>query len=113
MSRSDQEAVHAIFVVLFAFLVLGLYWICYYWNKADKKEAAKRALSDVEKGANVPNVEVKERKCVVCLNAIDRPVLYLPCRHAVVCVDCDKVMENKDPCPVCRDDIKEKMEIFV
>ncbi len=103
-----------VLAVLFALVVFGVInYLCYCLSQRAGKEIQKKKsaleLEDTEKGVNV---EVEGRKCVVCLNTMDKSVLYIPCRHAVVCVDCDKDMDKKDPCPVCRQDIIERMDIF-
>jgi hypothetical protein len=46
--------------------------------------------------------------CCVCMD--DAPsVLYLPCKHYKVCEGCDDRLRSRDPCPVCRAPIRERI----
>jgi hypothetical protein len=43
--------------------------------------------------------------CVVCMER-ERGVLYLPCNHLAVCVECDLGIEAASmPCPMCQEPI--------
>ncbi len=50
--------------------------------------------------------------CIICLTPRERTVLYLPCRHALVCEGCDARIAVGSPCPSCRSSIVEKIRIF-
>ena len=43
--------------------------------------------------------------CGICMDRV--PIVgYLPCRHVVACLQCQKLMGLNAPCPVCRCKIK-------
>ena len=43
--------------------------------------------------------------CVVCMDE-ERGVLYVPCNHLAVCVECDAgIMAASQPCPMCNTEI--------
>lgn len=55
----------------------------------------------------------EEGMCVVCLDA-KRSVLLLPCRHLCCCGDCSQLLQARAaPCPMCRQDVREHMEVYV
>ena len=43
----------------------------------------------------------KEDKCVICLTNPPN-VLYCDCGHQVLCVECSKMVETLEKCPVCK-----------
>jgi hypothetical protein len=56
---------------------------------------------------------VEEGMCVVCW-AAKRRVLLLPCRHLCCCRHCSVVLQAQGaPCPMCRQDVREHMEVYV
>ncbi len=57
-------------------------------------------------GDQVPRSTV----CVICHGPRDNPVLYLPCRHALVCGNCDAHFTVQSPCPFCRSPVEQKIQ---
>lgn len=61
-------------------------------------------------------VQIKPKKqsaklsaCPICFERKAEKVVYLPCKHAVVCIGCDGKIE---PCPLCRAIIIDRFQIF-
>lgn len=52
----------------------------------------------------------EQYKCIACYNEI-KAVIYLPCFHIVYCSTCDK-KDNSNLCPICRNQIIKKVNIF-
>lgn len=54
------------------------------------------------------NEDYNQDKCTLCLKVL-RNVLFLPCRHLVVCLDCFKSAKEKgeEVCFTCRTEIKQ------
>ncbi len=53
--------------------------------------------------------EARRAVCVICQGPRDNPVLYLPCRHALVCGTCDTHFNLHTPCPFCRSPVEQKI----
>jgi hypothetical protein len=73
---------------------------------------ANLSSQQLEEAQNYLLLEQKSRKtCVVCL---DNPaqVLFLPCRHMRVCVECSDRQKEHSRCPICRDTVTEKIIPF-
>ena len=48
-------------------------------------------------------LEDHDHTCIICLDA-PRSVVFLPCKHFVVCTACSKlVMASGALCPICRE----------
>ena len=85
--------------------------------KRIEKQKARREKKKLQSPAHTtqsephrqsPSVGIEE-ECAICLDRIPN-VQYFPCRHQVVCVECDKSMKEVDIgrlCPMCRHDIKD------
>jgi len=69
-------------------------------------ETPSKAALWVRGTFSVPEEEVIDRKCVICLEA-DVSVMLMPCRHAVLCGDCADVIlaSSNKRCPVCRTNV--------
>ena len=51
--------------------------------------------------------------CVVCLNPRLYTLIFLPCRHANCCAECNiRIQELGQPCPTCRSSIEDRFPIF-
>lgn len=71
-------------------------------NVVQAKEAAiKSKLSNEE----------EKRNCVIC-QVQSKSVLFLPCRHLCICKECSQRDGGLDRCPLCREDIKSKIDVF-
>jgi hypothetical protein len=57
--------------------------------------------------------EQESRLCIVCQDR-KRCVIILPCRHLCLCTQCCSIIEREHgSCPVCRQDIRRTMKIYV
>jgi hypothetical protein len=57
--------------------------------------------------------DVEEGMCVVCW-AAKRRVLMLPCCHLCCCSQCSLVLQAQGaPCPMCRQDVREHLKVYV
>ncbi|KAH6826408.1 RING/U-box superfamily protein [Perilla frutescens var. hirtella] len=66
-------------------------------------DSDESAISDVESG----------KECIICLTEAKNTAV-LPCRHMCLCSDCAKELRlQSNKCPVCRQPIKELLEIKV
>ena len=63
--------------------------------------------------AEVNKQKVQTRECSICLsNQVDS--LCLPCRHSAICMECSSlVMSHTRVCPICRETIKEVIQIYI
>lgn len=52
----------------------------------------------------------KEANCVICMDNLIN-VVCLPCKHLSMCTYCG-MGQDVTSCPICRTEIKEKMQIF-
>ncbi len=51
--------------------------------------------------------------CAVCLGPRLRTVVFQPCNHADFCADCSAILDERgDPCPLCRQAVQSRFEIF-
>ena len=58
------------------------------------------------------NNEVDDKyKCSICYEH-DRTVVFLPCKHLCCCANCGKVDVTLN-CPICREDINSRINIFL
>ena len=53
----------------------------------------------------------EQKMCVVCQDA-EKSVLLLPCRHVCVCKSCAR-NEQLDSCPLCRETIVDRINVFM
>ncbi len=117
----------AVFLILFTLgVIICLFVIGYYMLRRETRETVKAITRDLEleerrerrkwerenRRRELDEQKVK-LKCVICLEDRDKPVLFLPCRHAVVCKECANSVEMMSPCPVCREQVWEKIEVFI
>ncbi len=75
--------------------------------------------SGATRGPDAPQAEADDSTqegsrptCAVCLGVRASTVLYLNCKHALVCKRCDNFIALGRPCPVCRTPIVQKIDIF-
>ncbi len=68
--------------------------------------AELQAICDV--AAKTKNEEYNRHLCVVCM-AGARNVVFMPCSHFVTCKLCSGTL---DECPMCRNPIMGKLEVF-
>jgi len=63
--------------------------------------------------AEINKQKVQTRECAICLtNQVNS--LCMPCRHSATCIDCAQtVMEQNARCPICREPIKEILQIYI
>ena len=53
--------------------------------------------------------ETEKYLCIICM-ASNRKVVFMPCSHFVTCKSCS---ESCDDCPVCRNILMGKLEVFL
>nr|QBK85057.1 MAG: ubiquitin-protein ligase [Pithovirus LCDPAC02] len=75
-----------------------------YKKRKDEEIMKYKKLKDEEIMKNEGNV------CCICLDDI-RNVVILPCKHMCICKKCSKLDIEK--CPLCRQNIKKYMEVYV
>lgn len=46
-----------------------------------------------------------DNKCLVCLNAIAN-VIYIPCKHILICKECQNKLKDKTNCILCRKNVE-------
>ena len=53
--------------------------------------------------------------CAVCLGPRTTTIMTLPCRHAKTCQKCMDIMEKSGDkkCPICRDEITQRIPIYL
>ena len=51
-------------------------------------------------------------KCCICY-ARPRNVLYMPCKHLYCCSECDQNISHCPICPICREEINERITAYV
>ncbi|XP_008799427.1 MND1-interacting protein 1 [Phoenix dactylifera] len=83
---------------------------------ADAMKALKEGNEEMHTGFNKPQESSRklnhDRVCVICLKD-DVSVLFLPCAHQVVCVNCNKDHEkSKGSCPCCNTKIDERIRVY-
>jgi len=54
--------------------------------------------------------ELRRAACVICMDNLANTVC-LPCKHLSLCLPCGE-QKGLTQCPICRADIKEKMQIY-
>jgi hypothetical protein len=73
------------------------------------------AITEQEKNAllNPQTVDISNLKiydagdCVICLS-VASAIVFIPCAHRCVCVDCNKQLATmKNCCPVCREKVQQ------
>uniref|UniRef100_A0A914WCS9 Leucine rich repeat and sterile alpha motif containing 1 n=1 Tax=Plectus sambesii TaxID=2011161 RepID=A0A914WCS9_9BILA len=76
----------------------------------DGKAATVAQSSELEPTASAPSAIVAryEAECVVCL-AAQVALVFVPCGHVCVCVDCGTTLTE---CPLCRAAIMEKIDLY-
>jgi hypothetical protein len=57
--------------------------------------------------------EQESKLCIVCQDRT-RCVIILPCRHLCLCTECCSIIQREHgSCPVCRQDVRRTMKIYV
>lgn len=83
---------------------------------ADATKALKEGNGKMHTGFSKPQESSqklnRDRVCVICLKD-DVSVLFLPCAHLVVCVNCNEDHEKgKGSCPCCNTKIDERIRVY-
>ena len=76
-----------------------------YLNMPDAEEETDDDENYEEESRNV-----EKYRCKICL-INEAKVLFLPCRHYTTCTPCNKKIKKE--CPICRQTIDKKINIFV
>ncbi|KAG0575441.1 hypothetical protein KC19_5G004300 [Ceratodon purpureus] len=55
----------------------------------------------------------RDRECVMCMSE-EMSVVFLPCAHQVVCIECNELHEKKGmrDCPSCRTPIQQRIRVY-
>jgi hypothetical protein len=77
-------------------------------NTAQLKET-KEKLGKSLKLIKELETKSEQMMCVVCFEQ-KKNIVFIPCKHCTCCEQCSVQI---DSCPMCRTDIKERMEIFM
>lgn len=79
-----------------------------YMNSKDSKNVVLEHHNQLENEATSSSSSI-ETLCKICL---DRKVniVFLPCKHAAVCSQCVFGIDEK--CPICREKITDKINLF-
>jgi len=89
-------------------------------NKLLKYELNRMKIfnENIEKSHNITNQEYKKLKestlCLICQEN-KRNVVLLPCRHYIICQDCENINYNltqNRKCPLCRDNYNDKILLY-
>ena len=62
--------------------------------------------------SGVESIEIESFTCTQC-NANARDLIFLPCKHCHMCVDCYTEKEDKKKCGRCNKEIKKLIRIYV
>jgi len=76
------------------------------------KRRAKSRLDDIEnREQDLLRTSEIEKMCVICKTE-PKTIVLLPCRHFALCKACSR-NDLVDSCPLCRENIDSKIELFV
>ncbi len=125
--KTDSKYVEHIILDLMIYLLIAICLAigCYYlFNRRKSMDDNDPFQSNLDRRSLRPSytrflrrklredLNLNPYLCVICLNE-RKNVVLLPCRHLCLCLTCSQKLENDAPCPICREHIENRLEVFV
>ncbi len=82
------------------------------WRSRRDMARMVRELRGAEREGGPRGNDDDARTCVICL-ANPREVVLLDCGHICVCLACVEAIPHPRKCPMCREDIRRTIPVFV
>jgi hypothetical protein len=79
-----------------------------------KRSGWMKFLDEAANISSGQNLYDERISCAVCMGA-DRSVIFEPCDHVAVCLDCDDLLKTQDKyqCPICREGVIRSRRVFL